>query len=244
MKILLADDHWIARAALKHLLKRLDRNVQTLEAERVDQAIEIAEKTPDLRLILLDLLMPGREAMDGLAAVRAACPDVPIVVMSMVEDRRAVLRTIDSGAQGYIPKTASASEILKALRQILQGEIYLPRSLLERGQQTGQPQSTDWQQTQSAALLRLQQLTDRQRDVLALLGQGLSNAAIADALKVSENTVRLHVSAILSRLGLSNRTQAALFSAQGRDFALPDDARRGSRRRGGAAPAQPQECES
>jgi DNA-binding NarL/FixJ family response regulator len=242
MKILIADDHWIARAALKHLLKRLDRNVQTLEAERVDEAIEIAEKNPDLRLILLDLLMPGREAMDGLAAVRSACPDVPIVVMSMVEDRRAVLRTIDSGAQGYIPKTASASEILKALRQILHGEMYLPRTLLDRGQQPGQAQpGTGWQQTQNAALLRLQQLTDRQRDVLELLGQGLSNAAIAEALKVSENTVRLHVSAILSRLGLSNRTQAALFSAQGRDFAPPEAS--GRRRRGSGSP-QPQEYES
>jgi DNA-binding NarL/FixJ family response regulator len=214
MKILVAANYWIVRAGLRQLLNQFNRSARVLEVEQVDAAVRVARKTPNLSLVLLDLLEAGREPVEALRAVYSACPEVPIVVVSTVEDRRAVLRAIESGAQGYVLKSASASELVKALRRILNGEMYLPPALLETIPQPGASRGNHWQQSWPSLAWRTQQLTVRQRDVLALLGQGLSNAAIAETLEISPNTVRLHVSAILKVFEFSNRTQAALFSAQ------------------------------
>lgn len=213
MKILAADDHSIFRAGLRPLLKRLGRRAVLLEADSFESALEIAEANEDLDLILLDLLMPGMEAFEGLTALRERLPHVPVVVVSMIESRRDVLRAIDLGALGYVPKTAQPDEMLKALKLVLSGEIYLPPSVLTRSNResaagdTGHP-------SMFAGSDRLDSLTRRQREVVRLLGQGKTNAQIADDLRLSESTVRLHVSTILDRLNLNNRTQVALLAAQ------------------------------
>lgn len=217
MKILSVDDHWVARAGLKHLLQQLDERVTVLEADNLDDAIRLASEEQQLDLVLLDLMMPGMEAFSGLAALRDALPQIPIIVISMIEDRRDVLRAIELGAMGYIAKTASPDETLKAVRMVLAGEVYMPRALIKQVRVASASSNAEEARAYAFAAERLHELTKRQRDVLDLLKHGKTNAEIAKELGASENTVRLHVSAILGKLGFSNRTQAALFAAQHRD---------------------------
>jgi DNA-binding NarL/FixJ family response regulator len=224
MKVLTADDHWLFRAGLKRLLRRLDRQIEMLEAESFDEAIEIIERTDNLDLIILDLLMPDMPAFEGLAAMRAKAPHAPIVVLSMIDDRHDILHTINMGALGFIPKTAKPDEIVKALKLVLSGDVYLPASVIRRGEQHGTAtgRGVPRAASASAAASKLRLLTKRQRDVVELLAQGKTNAEIARDLSVSENTARLHVSVILKKLELSNRTQVALLATQTRGYSVAE----------------------
>ena len=213
MKILAADDHWVFRAGLKHLVKQLDRDLEVLEAGSYDELFNIATQNNDIDLVLLDLLMPGRDMFSGLTELRDLAPGVPVVVISAVENRRDVLRAIELGAMGYIPKSASGDEMLKAIRQVIDGDIYMPRALLQRIQEPSAVETPVEQPAAPETAERVSMLTRRQNDVFGLLGQGKSNADIAQDLGMSEHTVRIHVSAILRTLKVSNRTQAALMAA-------------------------------
>ncbi len=217
MRILCVDDHWVARAGLKHLLRGLADDVEVLEADNLHDAMKIATADGGIDLVMLDLMMPGMEAFKGLTALRDSLPQVPIVVYSMIEDRRDVLRTIELGAMGYIAKTATPDETLKAVRLVLSGEVYMPRDVMKKAPAASGSVSAEEARAHAFAADRLHELTKRQRDVLDLLKHGKTNAEIAKQLGASENTVRLHVSAILGKLGFSNRTQAALFAAQHRE---------------------------
>lgn len=218
MKVLSADDHSIFRAGLKPLLDRLEPGVTVLEADSFGSALELVAANADLDLILLDLLMPGMDAFEGLAALRERVPDVPVVVVSMIEDRKDVLRAIDLGALGYVPKTAPPEELLEALRRVLAGDVYLPPSVLTRPPAEAGPRAVS-ARTGVGSPEQLSVLTPRQREVVGLLGQGMTNAQIASELGLSESTVRLHVSTILDRLNLNNRTQVALLAARAFDGA-------------------------
>lgn len=212
MKTLVADDHWLVRAGLKQLLKGLNGGADILEATDYDEALRIVSDHGDLGLVLLDLLMPGKQGLDGLKSVHQRIPKVPIIAMSELQDRRLVLQTIEHGAMGYIHKSSSGEEILKVVRLVLEGEICLPRALLNRPR-TPLPGSEiqlrlfeSWGSSEPP-------FTKRQRDVLYLLAEGISNRDIGRKLGLSEHTVRIHISAILKTLKITNRTQAALFAA-------------------------------
>ena len=212
MHILIIDDHWVSRAGVRHLLSRLDEDITLTEASGVEEALAIASGTPDLDLILLDLVMPGMDPFDGLQALHQQSPSVPIVVFSVNEQRQDVLRTIDLGAMGYIPKSSDAEEILSALRQVLAGNMYLPSGLMSKPQ--AGPRENELDRGDLRAYTDLSKdLTRRQLEVFHLLAKGLSNRDIATALEVSEHTVRIHISAILRTLKVANRTQAALIAA-------------------------------
>ena len=226
MKILSADDHWVSRTGLRHLLSRLERPVNSfLEASSFGEARELASKHPDLDLIVLDLLMPDGSGFEELAAMTQIVPDVPIIVVSMAEDRRDIIGAIDAGAMGFVPKSAPGEELVRAIEIVLAGEIYVPARIKggAAGQQTspqyvhpaGTAPSPD---VEPAASARIANLTRRQRQVFRLLGAGYSNAAIAKELGISEHTVAIHVSAILKTLEVENRTQAALLATS-----APDD---------------------
>lgn len=210
MKVLAADDHWIAREALKHLLKGLAHNVEVYEAESFAEALSVVENHSDLDLVLVDLMMPGLEPLQGLRALRTKVPHVPVVVISVNEERQNVLRALDLGVMGYIPKTSKGPVILKALEHVLSGEVYLPRGLLDQAD-TASVQEDTWssQQIDDADL----GLTRRQAQILELLGRGKTNSQIAEQLGLSVNTVRVHIHSLLKRLQLDNRTQAVLFAA-------------------------------
>ncbi len=211
MNVLTVDDHSVFRAGLVPILKRLDPDVRMLEANDFDSALKSAAANPDLDLILLDLMMPGMDAFDGLIAIRRLVPQVPLVVVSMIEDRQDVLRAVELGALGYIPKTAGLDEMYEALRQVLSGAIYLPPAILRvtKAGPTGR-RSTRRPTATSAAAWKV--LTNRQREVVRHVARGMTNSEIAAQLGLSESTVRLHVSTILDRLQLSNRTQVAVWA--------------------------------
>lgn len=212
MKILTADDHCTVRIGLRHILKQLGDDVVTVEGGSFDEALNLVEEDAQIDLIMIDLLMPGMDWARGLRALHAMAPDTPIIVFSMIRNRSDILRAIDLGAVGFIAKTASVDEILKAVNIVMSGEIYLPRDLISKPQTTAElsPALSLGGVTRSADSIRT--LTKRQREVLKLLGHGKSNSEIASILDRSEHTVRIHVSAILKALEVSNRTMAALIA--------------------------------
>ena len=212
MKVLLVDDSWACRAGLKPVLSEVDAKPEVLEAGSFDEALKLVDKNADLKLIVLDLLLPGIDALDNIRDLLDRLPQVTIVVFSRVENRHDILRAIELGAAGYIPKTASGDEIAKALQLVLSGEIYLPRMLLKETPR--QEDATSFMPTDAAPRQAIANLTARQRQVLGYLAQGMTNTKIANQLGLSENTVRIHISAILRTLDLDNRTQAALLAAE------------------------------
>ena len=212
MKILVVDDHSVFRTGLMQLLKTLDDEVEILEANRFDEAEKVVRAVSDIDLITVDLVMPDSEPFAGLGALRSAAPEIPVVVLSVIEQRRDVIRAIELGAMGYIPKAATAEEIVLGLRQVLDGNIYVPRSLLSQGE-AARPATSPSAAADNRRLVEA--LTQRQKEVFELLAQGKSNPEIARELGVSAHTVRIHISAILRALGVSNRTQAAVLAASG-----------------------------
>jgi DNA-binding NarL/FixJ family response regulator len=155
----------------------------------------------DLDLILLDLFMPGANGFELLSQVCGSATAAPLVVLSGSEDVAHMRKALDCGAAGFIPKSAPRAVMLSALRLVLAGGVYLPPELMQ-----APPPSA----ARNAAPDNLGALTERQREVLMRLSQGLSNKQIARDLGLSENTVKVHVAAILRALGASNRTEAAL----------------------------------
>ena len=212
LKILAADDHWIARAALTQLLQGLGRKLEVLEAKDFNEALELVSKHKDFDLVLIDLVMPGMEGFEGLRALRDLAPSVPLIVVSVSEDRDDILRAVNLGALGYIPKTAQGDEILKAISLVLSGEVALPRRILEKPE-TGHERSRAFGRSKSS-LPPEARLTKRQKEIFNLLSEGLSNGEIASRLGLSVNTVRVHIHGILQRLQLDNRMQVVLQAAQ------------------------------
>ncbi|HBF99657.1 MAG TPA: DNA-binding response regulator [Alphaproteobacteria bacterium] len=221
MKILSADDHWVSRTGLRHSLSLLEWPVNSfLEASSFAEAREIAAQNPDLDLIVMDLLMPDGSGFDELAVLTQIVPEVPIIVVSMAENRQDVIRAIDAGAMGFVPKSAPGTELVRAIEIVLAGEIYLPPQIMGAQAAAQPPKSPAIQPPRpvapsESASARIADLTRRQREVFSLLGAGYSNAAIARELGISEHTVAIHVSAILKTLEVENRTQAALLATGG-----------------------------
>lgn len=206
MKILIADDHELFRDSLRLVLEQLDGPPTVIDANDFDQALRAAVDHTDLDVVLMDLSMPGMDWSDAIGHLRRLLPEkVPIVVLSASDDRANVVRAVNLGAQGYIPKTSSSRVMLSALKLVLSGGVYLPAALL----------SNDEPEPSAAAIASVPDvLTPRQRDVLALLGQGKSNKEIARSLDLAEGTVKLHVTAILKALGVNNRTRAVVAAAR------------------------------
>lgn len=204
MKILIADDHALIRAALRHLLRELDSNVTIVEAADGRNVAPLVASHPDLELALLDLKLPGVNGFDLLAELRNTYPDLPIVVLSAADDATTMRAVLDRGAMGFIPKSASNEVMLGALRLILLGGRYLPPELLGTTSNVLSSAATGVTPKSLADL----KLTERQRDVLKLMVQGQSNKQICRALGLAETTVKIHVTAILRALNVASRTQA------------------------------------
>ncbi len=213
MKILIADDHELFRDGLRHVLEQLDNGVSVVEASDYKQALEVAAREQDIDIVLLDLNMPGMPWGEGLQALREGLPtSVPLIVLSASDDRRHVLQAVNLGAAGFIPKTSSSRVMLSALKLVLSGGVYLPPALLDQG--TGNQTLADSPGAPFGAENAASFLTPRQREVLALLGQGKSNKEIARVLQLAEGTVKLHVTAILKALNVNNRTRAVVAASQ------------------------------
>jgi len=220
VKILIADDHELFRDGLRLVLDDLDPDLEIVEASTFDEALGRAAETPPPDLVLMDLVMPGMAWNEGLSALKQAVGAAPLVVLTAAEDRRLVLDAVRLGAAGFIPKTSSGKVMIGALRLVLSGGVYLPPALLEDREVAALQQALPLQamaevpghgMSRAAADVPL---TPRQREVLALLGQGQSNKEIARALGLSEGTVKLHVTAILKALKVNNRTGAVVAAAR------------------------------
>ncbi|WP_374306741.1 response regulator [Methylocella sp.] len=195
-KVLIADDHPVFRRALAEIVAKLtpDDDVETREAADRSQLFEIVENE-DLDLVLLDLGMPGMTGLPELVAIRNIAPSTPVVIVSALEDATVVSQAINCGAAGFIPKSASMEALADALRQVLDGGVYVPGGEESRG--GGEKRAAD------AGVL-----TPRQLAVLGLLSAGKSNKEIARALSISDLTVKVHITTIFRKLGVATRTQA------------------------------------
>ena len=201
MKILVVDDHALIREALRGLFRDLKPDATLLEAADAAGAMALLAEQPDIAMILLDLSLPDRDGLELLAELRARYPGISVVVLSGFADRTNVVRALDRGALGFIPKSAGREVMTSALNLVFSGGVYIPTEILG---------------SKSPAAVKAQLppadlgLTGRQADVLALMMQGKSNKAICRRLALAEPTVKNHVTAILKVLGVSNRTEAVL----------------------------------
>lgn len=204
MRILLADDHPLFREGLKPVLAKLEEDVELVEAMDYPSAFAAMHRVEHLNggvdLALLDLYMPGMAGMEGIIRFRAAFPDIPVVVLSASEQTEDIQKLLAAGALGYLTKASPSDVILGALRLVLAGGVYVPPSILDRGNN----------QVTLPEPLRNAALTSRQVDVLRELAKGLSNKQIAHSLEVTEGTVKIHLAAIFRILKVNNRTEAVL----------------------------------
>jgi len=206
LKILVVDDHPLICEALRQVLKALDKDIELLEAGSGSAALSEADKNDRLDLVLLDLALPDADGFEVLGQLRERHPSFPVVVLSASEQAEVVMRALDAGAMGFIPKTASNELLLGALRLVLSGGVYLPAEVLRHA-----PAPTLARKSAAAeTTYRDVGLTQRQAQVLALLVQGKPNKIICRELALAEGTVKIHVTAILKALGVSNRTQAVV----------------------------------
>ena len=207
MKILVVDDHGLIREAMQLVLKQLDADIEVLEAGNCTDALALADQHPDLGLILLDIQLPGMSGLDALGDFRERHPAIPVVVLSGSENRDDVMRAIDGGAMGFIPKSQPSRVMINALRLVLAGGVYLPVEILGVAAAPAAANQPASGAVRSPADFGL---TGRQSDVLALLIQGKPNKIICRELGLAEGTVKIHVTAILRALGVANRTQAVI----------------------------------
>lgn len=204
MNILIVDDHPLFRHALIQAVRYSLPQAQIHETAAVNEFYERLEKGPEPDLVLLDLNLPGASGFSALVHVRAQYPSLPIIVVSAHEEVSIIQRSIAHGAMGYIPKSSHPSNIGEAIRQVLEGEIWLPPNLPTN--LNFDPRAAD----ETALAERIQSLTPQQFRVLMMVAEGLLNKQIAYELEVSEATIKAHVTAIFRKLGVQNRTQAVL----------------------------------
>jgi DNA-binding NarL/FixJ family response regulator len=209
MKILVIDDHDLIREALRGVLKELKRDAVILEAANAAQAMKSISDHSDISLALLDLSLPDADGFSLLEILRQRYPAISVAVLSATQDRANVVRALDLGASGYIPKSAKREVMCSAMQLILAGGIYIPPEVLERGASVATVKRTADREQIELCGAHLG-LTKRQIDVLALLMHGMNNKSICRALKLAEPTVKNHVTSILRALKVSNRTEAVI----------------------------------
>ncbi len=200
MRFLIVDDHPVLREGVAAVLRQLADVVEVLQAHTGDQAIAQLTIDPEIDVVLLDLMLPGAGGLAVMDELGARFPDLPIIMLSSSEDAADVRRALAHGALGYVPKSASSTTLLAAIRLVLSGEIYVPPFVVhsQTAHDTGD---------RAGATMAL---TDRQIEVLKLIAMQKSNKEIAYQLALSEKTVKAHVTAIFRALRVANRMEAAL----------------------------------
>ncbi len=200
IRLLLCDDHEMVRAGLRSFLELQPGMEVVGEAGTAEQALALVPRTaPDI--VVLDLVLPGLSGLEALRRLRADHPDVKVVVLTSFGGEQAVLSAVRAGAAGYLLKDVGPRELADALRSVAAGGSML------------HPQVAATVMRSMAAEQR-DPLTPRETEVLKLIARGLTNRLIARELALSEKTVKAHVSAVLLKLGVADRTQAALHAVR------------------------------
>jgi len=207
MKIIICDDQAVVRDGLEMLLS-LEKDIEVIGTAQDGAEVleQIAQNQPDL--VLMDLKMPGMNGIEATRQIRAKFPAIRVLVLTTYDDDEWIFDAIRAGASGYLLKDTPREKVVEAVRGTVQGKSFVDPAVA--GKLLDQVSS---RQTQPSSLLT-DKLTERETEVLRLLAKGLSNAEIAGQLHLSEGTVRNHVSAILDKLGVSDRTQAAVIAIQ------------------------------
>jgi DNA-binding NarL/FixJ family response regulator len=201
IRVLIADDHPLARAGLAQMLGELADIAVVAAAHDGEQAVALAHETSP-HVVLMDLEMP---VLDGIGATRqlsAELPEIRIVVLTSFSDQERILDALDAGAIGYLLKDADPDDLARAIRSASRGESPLA------------PKAASAIIAQRERRRPASQLTDREREILALVAQGLPNKLIARRLEISEKTVKAHLTSVFNSLGVSDRTQAALWARE------------------------------
>lgn len=214
-KFLVVDDHPLVRHGFALSVGEIHPDAQVLEAGSLDEAMAIADRTPDLTLVLFDLNLGDRSGRDGVRRMVEVLGSRPLLVISGSDEVADIVDSVRLGARGYILKTSSTAVLEHAISLALTGETFLP---LPRAVLSGNVAAEAARPSGQI----LDRLTDRQRDVFQLLLAGHSNKEIARELGVLEGTVKVHVRAIMQKLGVRNRTQVAVVAA--RSGCFPEDA--------------------
>ena len=202
-RIIIVDDHPLFRAALRQTLVGGDPSIVIEEAGDLAGVSAALDADRDCDLVLLDLNMPGVRGFSGLLLLRAQYPDVPVMIISAVEDASVIRRAFELGAAGYLHKSVGTHEIRRAIETVLAGEVFVPEGI-----------DLTIEDANSALMQRLATLTPQQVRVLMMLSDGLMNKQIAYELSISEATVKAHVSAILQKLDVDSRTQAVIAASK------------------------------
>ncbi|WP_426701452.1 response regulator transcription factor [Rhodanobacter sp. Col0626] len=204
--ILIADDHPLFRDALQRAVLTALPRAHVHGADSVHALLGLIEQFPDAELLLLDLHMPGARGYSALAHIRGQYPGLPTIVVSGHEEVQVARRALAHGASAYIPKSAASTDIVAAIQAVLDGDVWLPHALLDG--------PGELRPDEAAAAAHVAALTPQQFRVMTMIAEGLLNKQIAYDLGVSEATVKAHMTAIMRKLGVNNRTQVALIASQ------------------------------
>jgi len=204
IRVLLVDDHAVVRTGLRTFFDLLDDIEVVGEAADGSEGVAMARRLrPDV--VLMDLLMPNMDGLTAIARIKTEAPEIEVVAMTSFIEEEKVTAALEAGATGYLLKDASADEVAAAIRAAVAGEMHLDpqvtRLLAQRMRAKPAPDPVE-------------PLTERERDVLGLVAKGMSNKEIAYELGIAEGTARTYVSNILGKLGLTSRTQAALYAVE------------------------------
>ena len=208
MKYLIVDDHALVAGALTLLLEDRDPEADVHTAATADAALELVDREGDADLLILDLSLPGVTGTELMEEIVRRQPMLKILVVSGLADQESIMRVLQLGAAGFVPKSLDTELLSSAIDFVLKGGVYIPSKLLTESQKDGFF-------TRTAARLKTPEaapphLTDRQLDVLAQLAKGAPIKRICRELDLSEGTVKTHVAAIYRSFGASNRTEALI----------------------------------
>ncbi|WP_246119331.1 response regulator transcription factor [Aliikangiella coralliicola] len=205
-KIIIADDHPLFRSALAQALKSTMPDAQFFEVANVAELEIVLNGNADADLLLMDLHMPDANGFVGLSHVVKNYPQLPVVMISANEELNVARQAQHYGALGFIPKSASIPEMARAIELVLDGEIYFPANI-DTSELIVEPE-------QEELIQKIAEFTPKQLEVFNLLADGLLNKQIAYEQKVTEATVKAHVTAIMRKLGVNNRTQIVLMASK------------------------------
>ena len=202
IRVLLVDDHAVVRSGLAGFLLAFDDLKLVGEAASGEEAVRLCQQVRP-HVVLMDLMMPGMDGVDATRVIRERCPDIKVIVLTSFQEEELVQRALQAGAISYLLKNVSVDELAGAIRAAVAGQPTLaPEAAQALIHAATQPP------------VQAIELTSREREVLALMVQGLSNPDIAGRLVLSRSTVKFHVSSILLKLGVSGRTEAVAFALQ------------------------------
>jgi DNA-binding NarL/FixJ family response regulator len=210
--VLVADDHSLYRAGFGFLLKDRLGYDAVVEAATFDSALDRLAETANVELALCDRAMPGIAGPESLSVVKDTYPGLRVAIVSGSEERSFVLKAVATGLNGYIPKSLADEEIVGALKDILNGRIYVPRFMTSAtpGMPEKQPApAAPERPPETGNGHAAKRISPRQQDVLSCVRRGLSNKEIARELDIAEGTVKIHLAALFSHFGARNRTELA-----------------------------------